>query len=174
MAEKSLHPHENDEPRALAGSDPEAVREIVEMQLAIQKMYNEEFLEKADAPLVHYREDSDLYFYDLFSPGEYSGDDVRKFYNWIGPTYVGKLELKEIKVFAKGEAGFVVMKQHYYGKDTEGNPFHWIMRQTDGVVKVDGVWKIAHSHISFPVDEHKLTADLMSVPVPLPWDREKK
>jgi ketosteroid isomerase-like protein len=166
------HPNANAEPRGLYDSDPEAVREIIAMELAIQELYNTEFLTDPGAPLALYDESEDLYWFDLFTPGEYQGDDVRKFYNWMGPQYVGKLELKEIKVFAKGETGFVVMKQYYSATDPQGNHIEMMMRQTDGVVKRDGEWKIAHTHISFPIRMEDMTADITSYPLPMPWDRE--
>lgn len=102
---------------------------------------------------------------------EYFGEDVRKYFEFIGPQFVGLMEASDIQVWVKGETGFVVLKQHYQGKDQEGNDFHWVMRQTDGVVKVDGKWRIAHTHYSWPVTPPPdFKADLMCSPGPHPWD----
>jgi ketosteroid isomerase-like protein len=164
------HPEGGAEPRGLYDSDPEAVREIVALEREIERLYNTAFLADPGAPLALYEESEDLYWFDLFTPGEYHGDQVRKFYNWMGPQFVGTVEFKEIKVFAKGGAGFVVLKQKYTATDGEGNQVEMLMRQTDGVLKRDGAWKIAHTHISFPIRMKDMTGDLTSYPLPMPWD----
>jgi ketosteroid isomerase-like protein len=164
------HPEAGAEPRGLFDSDPEAVREIIQLEHAIMESYNTTFLQDPAAPLEFYEQGDDLYYYELWTPSEYKGDQVRKFYEWMGPQFTGRVELREIKVFAKGEAGFVVMKQHYSATDGDGNPIEMEMRQTDGVVKRDGKWKVAHTHISFPARMSDMTIDMMSAPLPMPWD----
>lgn len=165
---------ENAAPRGIGGSDPVAVQEIVAMEMALQEVYNKEFLTHPAAPLRYYADSADRSYFDLLVPGEYYGDDVRKYYEYIGPAFIGRLEFKEIKVVAKGEIGFVYMKQNYYGKDLQGQPIHWIMRQTDGVVKENGKWKIMHTHISFPIKDFKTReANLLSPKTPLPWDKQQ-
>jgi ketosteroid isomerase-like protein len=63
-----------------------------------------------------------------------------------------------------------VLKQHYQAKDLDGNDVHWVMRQTDGVVRQDGRWKIAHTHYSWPVTPPPdYRADLTCSPRPHPW-----
>jgi ketosteroid isomerase-like protein len=167
-----VHPNEDAEPRGLFDSDPDAVREIIALERELEEMYNTVFITDPGSPLVLYEESDDLWWFDLFAPGEYRGEEVRKFYNWMGPQYVGRLDFKEIKVFAKGDAGFVVMKQRYTATDQDGNRVEMMMRQTDGVLKHDGKWKVAHTHISFPIRHEDMTADITSYPLPLPWDRE--
>lgn len=161
-------------PRGIGSSDPRAVKEIVELEMAVQKSYNTEFLSNPIAPLSFYINSPDIHYFDIADPGEYEGDDVRKFYEYIGPDFVARLEFKEIKVRANGNIGFVYMKQNYYGKDLKGNPVHFIIRQTDGVVKENGVWKIAHTHISVPIDLETLKSDLIAKKGPYPWDKPKK
>jgi ketosteroid isomerase-like protein len=166
---------ENAPPRGVGGSDPVAVKEIVAMEMALQDVYNREFLTHPAAPLRYYTNSPDRSYFDLLVPGEYYGDDVRKYYEYIGPAFIGRLEFKEIKVVAKGEVGFVYMKQNYYGKDLQGQPIHWIMRQTDGVMKESGKWKIMHTHISFPITDFKTReANLLSPKRPLPWEKKSK
>jgi len=157
-------------PRAMGDTDPAAFEAIVELEAAIYTVYNNEFLNDATAPLEHYTNDAEVHFYDLLVPGEYVGPDVARYFAFIGPQFVGLMEASDIKVWAKGDTGFVVLKQHYKGKDPEGQEFQWVMRQTDGVVKVDGEWKIAHTHYSWPVELPDFKADLMCRPRPHPWE----
>lgn len=158
-------------PQAMGDSDVAAATEIVEMEAAIYTMYNEEFLTNPGAITDRfYISDGEDSFYDLLIPGEYNGADVKRYFNFIGPQFQGLMEAGNIKVWVKGESGFVVLRQYYGGKDLEGNEFKWVMRQTDGVVKRDGAWKIAHTHYSWPVEVPDFKADLMCKPGPHPWE----
>jgi hypothetical protein len=159
-------------PRGIGDSDPKAVEEIIALEAAVYDMYNTVFLTNPGTVVdEHYVDSPDTSFYDLLVPGEYFGVDVRKYFEFIGPQFVGLMEASDIQVWVKGETGFVVLKQHYQGKDGEGNEFHWVMRQTDGVVKVDGKWRIAHTHYSWPVTPPPdFKADLMCTPGPHPWE----
>lgn len=167
------------EPVALFGSDPQAVREIVAMEKAVEANFNKEFLHDPDAPLEHYIEHPDVSFVDILAPGQYHGKDVRHWFNFIGPQFVGELGLKNMRVFAKNGVGFVYMNQSYEGKLDDGSDFFWLMRQTDVVQKIDGKWKILHTHLSFaanPVAKDPATweVDLEMPPRPLPWERAKQ
>jgi ketosteroid isomerase-like protein len=157
-------------PRGMDGSDPQAVDEIVELEAAIYEMFNKDFLTDPGAPLQHYSDSAEIVFYDLLTPGEYTGADVRRYFEFIGPQFVGLMEASDIRVWVKGDTGFVVLKQHYKGKDQDGNEFQWVMRQTDGVIKENGTWKIAHTHYSWPVVLPDFKADLMCTPGPPPWE----
>lgn len=168
------------EPQAIFGSDPKLVKEIVEMEKAVEASYNSEFLTKPDAPLKYYAADHpDVSFIDILSPGQYYGKNVRNWFNFIGPQFVGKLGLVNMHVFAKDNFGFVNMLQTYEGLRPNGNRFYWVMRQTDVVEKIHGEWKILHTHLSFAADPKAIepetwTVDLEMMPKPLPWERAKQ
>jgi len=167
------------EPVALFGSDPRDVQEIVAMEKAVEANFNKEFLHDPDAPLEYYVESPDVSFVDILAPGQYYGKDVRNWFNFIGPQFVGELGLKNMRVFAKNDVGFVYMNQTYEGKLEDGRDFFWRMRQTDVVQKIDGKWKILHTHLSFaanPVAKDPATweVDLEMPPRPLPWERAKQ
>ncbi len=162
------------EPVALFGSDPEAVKEIVAMEKAVEANFNHQFLTDPDAPLEHYTDQADVSFIDILSPGQYYGEDVRHWFNFIGPQFVGELGLVNMRVFAKNDVGFVYMNQTYEGTLDDGKHFFWMMRQTDVVEKIDGVWKILHTHLSFAADPREKHPDTWTVdremPMrPQPW-----
>jgi|GEM_PF-6734849 ketosteroid isomerase-like protein len=144
------------EPKALFGSDKKLVAEIVAMEKAVEKNYNEEFLKDPDNPLQYYADSEDIIFTDILSPGEYFGDDVRKWFNFIGPKFVGDLWLKNMQVYAKGTTGFIYMNQIYKIPGPNGESIFWVMRQTDVVEKIKGKWKILHTHLSFAADPKQL------------------
>lgn len=163
------------EPIALFGSDPEAVKEIAAMEKAVEANYNNEFLEDPDAPLKHYIEHPDVSFVDILAPGHYFGVDVRNWFNYIGPQFVGELGLINMRIFARNGVGFCYMHQTYEGTLDDGKEFFWKMRQTDAVEKIDGEWKILHTHLSFaatPQAKHPetWTVDFEMPRLPLPWD----
>lgn len=167
-----------DTPKALFGSDPKLVQEIYEMEKAVEANYNNEFLHDADNTLKFYVEDADVSFVDILSPGQYYGKDVRNWFNFIGPQFVGDLYLRNMRVYAKDTTGFVYMNQVYTGEH-EGVKFLWVMRQTDAVVKIDGEWKILHTHLSFAADPVGLDprtwkVDFEYKPRDLPWVAAKK
>lgn len=139
------------EPIALFGSDPEAVKEIAAMEKAVEANFNHQFLEDPDAPLEHYIDHPDVSFIDILAPGHYYGPDVRNWFNYIGPQFVGELGLINMRIFAKNDVGFVSMHQTYEGKLDDDKAFFWKMRQTDVVQKIEGEWKILHTHLSFGV-----------------------
>ncbi len=162
------------EPIALFGSDPQAVKEIAAMEKAIEANYNNQFLADPDAPLEHYVDHPDVSFIDILAPGHYFGADVRNWFNFIGPQFVGELGLINMRIFAKDDVGFVYMNQTYEGTLDDGKPFFWKMRQTDVVQKIDGRWKIIHTHLSFgadPREKHPATwvVDLEMPARPQPW-----
>ncbi len=100
--------------------------------------------------------------------------DVRNWFNYIGPQFVGELGLINMRIFAKGDVGFVCMHQTYEGTLDDGKHFFWKMRQTDVVQKIDGKWKILHTHLSFaatPQAKHpdSWVVDFEMPPRPLPW-----
>jgi hypothetical protein len=56
----------------------------------------------------------------------------------------------------------------------DGKHFFWKTRQTDVVQKIDGKWKILHTHLSFaaaPQAKHpdSWVVDFEMPPRPLPW-----
>ncbi|MDX2937667.1 YybH family protein [Streptomyces ipomoeae] len=177
MTETNLHPVDFEEPIALFGSDPEDVRAIAAMEKAVEDNFNNEFLDDPDAPLEYYIQQGDhpdVSFVDILAPGHYFGPDVRNWFNFIGPQFVGKLGLRNLRVFAKNDVGFVYMNQTYEGTLDNGKRFFWKMRQTDVVQKIDGEWKILHTHLSFGADPRELNpaswvVDLELPSRPQPW-----
>lgn len=164
------------EPIALFGCDPQAVKEIAAMEKAVEANFNSQFLDDPDAPLVHYVEDPDVSFIDILAPGHYFGPDVRNWFNYIGPQFVGTLGLINMRIFAEGNVGFVYMNQTYEGKLDDGNEFFWKMRQTDVVRKIDGEWKILHTHLSFGATPDAKHPGLWAVDFempkrPQPWEK---
>lgn len=163
------------EPIALFGSDPVAVKEIAAMEKAIEANYNTKFLEDPDAPLEHYIEHPDVSFIDILAPGHYFGPDVRNWFNYIGPQFVGDLGLINMRIFAKDDVGFVYMNQTYEGNLDDGQHFFWKMRQTDVVQRIEDKWKILHTHLSFgavPQAKHpdSWVVDFEMPKRPQPWD----
>lgn len=162
------------EPIALFGTDPVLVAEIAAMEKAVEKNYNEEFINDPDNPLRYYADSKDISFVDILAPGEYIGEDVRNWFNFIGPKFVGDLHLKNMKIYAKGTTGFVYMNQLYIIPGPDGKPISWVMRQTDVVEKVLGEWKILHTHLSFAADPVDLNPgtwvlDYDLTPREMPW-----
>lgn len=177
MSSEDLYPVDFDEPIALFDSDPADVAAIAAMEKKVEENFNTEFLEDPDAPLKYYvggGDHDDVSFVDILAPGHYFGPHVRNWFNFIGPQFVGKLGLINMRIFAKDGIGYVYMNQTYEGQLPDGKDFFWKMRQTDVVRKIDGEWKILHTHLSFGANPEKLhpsewTVDLEMPSRPNPW-----
>ncbi|QHG85549.1 hypothetical protein D1O33_26540 (plasmid) [Rhodococcus rhodochrous] len=182
MADVELHPVDFDEPIGLFGTDPEDVAAIAAMEKECAAEYNRGFLTRPDIIVdkfyVNGGDHEDVSFIDILSPGHYFGPDVRAWFNFISPQFEAKFDLRNMRIFAKNGVGFVYMNQFYEGQLQDGRPLFWKMRQTDAVEKIDGEWKILHTHLSFSadpkdLDPYKWSIDLELAPRPQPWTVEK-
>jgi hypothetical protein len=161
-------------PRIAPGSNETSAREIIEMELEVEKDYNDLFLKDPLAMVKkHYVRRPDRHMWDIVTPSGFEGEDLDKYWHWVGPQYDGLYEQTDMVVYADETIGWVRLAQIYIAKNVHtGEEVRWVMRQTDGVVKVDGQWKIAHTHWSWPVNIDTLQADSMSLNFPKPWDPE--
>jgi ketosteroid isomerase-like protein len=169
----------SDEPQAIFGSDPMLVQEIYELEKNVEAMFNKEFLTNpGEIVHRHYSKNDDVSFIDILSPGQYFGKDVLNWWEWIGSQFVGDLWLRNMRIYARENTGFVYMNQVYQG-DHGGEKFLWVMRQTDVVEKQDGEWRIMHTHLSFAGDPVELDPaswklDFEYKPRLMPWDAVEK
>ena len=83
---------------------------------------------------------------------EVSPQKFQPHFKELGPQFVGKMEFLDIRASGCGNIGFVSLIQHYTGTTDKGEPFEMYVRETDGLEKVGGQWKIVHQHWSVPVD----------------------
>jgi ketosteroid isomerase-like protein len=58
----------------------------------------------------------------------------------------------ELVVVTDGKLGMARSIQHFTWKDKDGKPSEATFRVTDVFHKVDGQWKVIHTHASVPVD----------------------
>lgn len=72
------------------------------------------------------------------------------------------LEFKELEIVAGDDAAFCHCLEHLTGKRTDGTETDVWYRETLGLRKIDGEWKIAHQHQSVPyyMDSFKAAIDL--------------
>ena len=97
---------------------------------------------------------NDVTFYDFMPPLKYSGaaavrKDLAAFFD--NATDI-KAKFLELDVVTDGRLGVANSIQHFAWKDKSGKEMSGNFRVTDCLHKVDGKWKIFHSHISVPVD----------------------
>ncbi len=96
----------------------------------------------------------DITLYDFQPPLKYAGEAaVRKdFTEFFANTKNIKGRFLELNVVTDGRLGIVNSIQHFTWTDKNGKPEAGNFRVTDCLHKVEGQWKIFHSHISVPVD----------------------
>jgi ketosteroid isomerase-like protein len=58
----------------------------------------------------------------------------------------------ELVVVTDGKMGMARSIQHFTWTGKDGKPAEGTFRVTDVFQKVDGQWKVIHSHVSVPVD----------------------
>ena len=119
-----------------------------------------------DALMANYDNSPTLVVFDVIPPRQYLGWDAYK-KDWqnvlsecTGPM---KAELTEMTIVAEGNIGYGHEIQHL-SCPTKGAPLDMTLRATDGYVKKDGKWLIAHEHLSVPIDLATGKGDLTSKP----------
>src|SRR5271165_1612516 len=107
----------------------------------------------ADQALAYYDPDKVAVF-DFEPPLQYAGEKAVKadFANFFDNAKNIKGEFLQIDVVTDGRLGIVNSIQHFTWTSKDGKPMEATLRVTDSLHKVEGQWKIFHSHISVPVD----------------------
>ena len=67
-------------------------------------------------------------------------------------------------VTSGGDLAYVHYINHVVVTMKDGKKAHFTVRLTDCLKKINGVWLIAHTHVSVPVDTRTGKADMQSKP----------
>ena len=101
-----------------------------------------------------FADEKNIVLYDYVRPLQYVGAkavraDLDNFFN---NAKNAKGEFVALDVIADGNVAVARSLQHFTWTDKDGKPAEATFRVTDGWHKVDGKWKLFHSHVSFPMD----------------------
>jgi ketosteroid isomerase-like protein len=104
--------------------------------------------------VMKYYDKKDIDLYDFVPPLQYQGAkavhaDLDNFFNNAKDV---KGNFVELVVVTDGKLGMARSIQHFTWKGADDKPMAATLRITDVLHKVDGHWKVIHSHISVPVD----------------------
>jgi ketosteroid isomerase-like protein len=104
--------------------------------------------------LMKYYDQNDVDVYDLAGPLQYKGNAaVRSDFDNVFANFAGaKGNFVELVVVTDGKMGMARSIQHFAWTDKAGKPQEVTVRVTDVFHKVDGQWKVIHTHISAPMD----------------------
>jgi len=104
--------------------------------------------------LMKYYDQNDVDVYDFEGPLQYEGNAaVRGDFDNVFANFAGaKGNFVELVVVADGKMGMARSIQHFAWTDKAGKPQEVTVRVTDVFHKVDGQWKVIHTHISAPMD----------------------
>ena len=104
--------------------------------------------------VMKYIDQNDVDFYDFAPPLQYKGATAVRgdLDNFFGNAKDVKGEFVELVVVTDGKLGMARSIQHFTWKDKDGKPSEATFRVTDVFHKVDGQWKVIHTHASVPVD----------------------
>lgn len=93
----------------------------------------------------------DIVEFSLAPPLQYSGKDGDGIQSWFD-TWIGSIgnESQELDIRASDDVAFARCLVRMTGTKTTGDKADLWFRQTLGLIKQDGVWKIAHVHASVP------------------------
>jgi ketosteroid isomerase-like protein len=121
---------------------------------AIRDVENKLIAATSADEVMKYYDQNDIDLYDFVPPLEYKGatavhGDLDNFFN---NSKDAKGEFVDLAVVTDGEMGMARSFQHFTWKDKDGKPMEATLRVTDVFHKVDGNWKVIHSHVSVPVD----------------------
>jgi uncharacterized protein (TIGR02246 family) len=89
--------------------------------------------------------------FTLAPPLQYKGKQAEDIESWFA-TWNGPInsEARDIKITASETVAFVRCLVRMTGTKTDGQKADLWFRQTFGLTKLDGTWKIAHTHASVP------------------------
>lgn len=72
--------------------------------------------------------------------------------NWFSTFENGiGLETKELEIASNSDIAYLSSLEHLTGKRTDGSETDIWFRETLGLQKINGEWKITHQHQSFPM-----------------------
>jgi PhnB protein len=105
-----------------------------------------------DAAGVVMHWDQDLVQFDLAPPLRTVGDDPRRLKDWFA-SWRGQIgfAITELNITASEDVAFCHALVHLTGSRTDGSESDVWFRDTLGLRKASGVWKIAHGHESVPM-----------------------
>lgn len=97
---------------------------------------------------------ADAVFFDAIGPLQMDAGTFRKnwdeFFRWFpGPVYV---ETRNLKISAGESSAFAGLLVRLVGTTAEGKEEGAWMRETIGLEKAGGSWRITHEHWSIPMD----------------------
>ena len=130
---------------AVAADDAKAEITALERKLITAANTNE-FMAFAD--------EKNIVLYDYVRPLQYVGAkavraDLDNFFN---NAKNAKGDFVALEVVADEHIGVARSLQHFTWTDKDGKPAEATFRVTNGWHKVNGQWKLFHSHVSFPID----------------------
>jgi ketosteroid isomerase-like protein len=127
-----------------AAKDEQAIRDVEHKMIATTNTND----------LMKYYDQNNVDVYDLTGPLQYEGNTaVRGDFDNVFATFAGaKGEFVELVVVTDGKMGMARSIQHFTWTDKAGKPQAVTVRVTDVFHKVDGQWKVIHTHISAPMD----------------------
>jgi ketosteroid isomerase-like protein len=104
---------------------------------------------------MKFQDVKDIVLFDYVRPLQYVGEkavraDLEKFFSSAKNV---KGDFVSLHVVADGNVGVAYSIQHFTWTDTDGKPGEGTFRVTDGWHKVNGQWKVFHTHVSFPIDD---------------------
>lgn len=93
----------------------------------------------------------DIVEFSLAPPLQYRGKDAEGIQNWFD-SWTGSIgnEARELDITANDGVAFARCLVRMTGTKTTGEKADLWFRQTLGLIKQDGDWKIAHTHASVP------------------------
>jgi ketosteroid isomerase-like protein len=127
-----------------ASADEKAIKDVENKMIAATNT-NE---------LMKYYDQNDVDVYDLAGPLQYEGNAaVRGDFDNVFTKFAGaKGDFVELVVVTDSKMGMARSIQHFAWTDKTGKPQEVTVRVTDVFHKVDGHWKVIHTHISAPMD----------------------
>jgi len=97
----------------------------------------------------------DVVSFDVNPPLRYAGAaNKRRAWQAFFATYGGPVtyDVRELNVMADGELAFVHSLNHVKGALASGHVADLWVRWTACLRRIDGVWLVAHDHVSVPAD----------------------
>ncbi len=129
-----------------SSNDQKQIRDVLEAWNAATKQ------SRKDDVLANHLPDALIY--DVLAPMKYEGTAAyrKSWDDWQRETTgEGKFDFEDLAVLAGNDAGYATAFIRCAGQTPDGRSFEDLVRATFCLKKVDGRWRIAHQHISKPI-----------------------
>jgi ketosteroid isomerase-like protein len=147
-------------PVAWADSSHYEDQELMNFYANFEKALDSDAFLKDPSIAFPFFDEKSIRLFDLTLPEEFTAATFRGHFIKARMEVPEKIDFLDFNIHANGNLAFVSYIQHVTGTSKSGATFNVRLRATDGLEKIKGRWRIVHEHISIPLDDATMAAQM--------------